>query len=85
MCTGIVDKKCDPVAICQKAVDNVSGAAGSGALRSPAVDVDLWSPDIEKVNLLLSGPLSQSGYWGGHSNERQASNFLGCRDGFGGF
>ncbi|CAJ1455010.1 unnamed protein product, partial [Effrenium voratum] len=25
VCTGIVDKKCDPVAICQKAVDNVSG------------------------------------------------------------
>ena len=25
VCTGIVDRKCDPVAICQKAVDNVKG------------------------------------------------------------
>eukprot|EP00439_Symbiodinium_sp_Y106_P016350 s5048_g2.t1 len=27
VCTGIVDRKCDPVAICQKAVDHVKGLA----------------------------------------------------------
>ena len=28
VCTGIVDRKCDPVAICQLAVDNVKGLDG---------------------------------------------------------
>lgn len=33
VCTGIVDRKCDPVAICERAVDNVKGGGGTGTGR----------------------------------------------------
>ena len=37
VCTGIVDRKCDPVAICQLAIDNVKGLDGTTRTGS-------WSP-----------------------------------------
>ena len=45
VCTGIVDRRCDPVAICQEAVENVRGLRcdndlgeyGSVALESSRV------------------------------------------------
>ena len=33
VCTGIADRKCDPVAICQKAVDNVKGRGGCNTME----------------------------------------------------
>ena len=71
VCTGIVDRKCDPVAICQLAVDNVKGLdvfrdqldVGSPKLKGPKTNRCPWHTSKIIQNLRFYGLLAWKTHW----------------------
>ena len=56
VCTGIVDRKCDPVAICQKAVDNVKGRGGATLWNLKGIWWGTWKKEIiYKIHIHTKG------------------------------